>query len=540
MSSPYYNTLRLWKSAQRSLLLQQTTRRKVVHLSSTFSTSSSSGNNNNSSSTAALSVLTPQRPFVSTTTTTHSSSSNNNNNNNNISSFLSLSTLSDWFLKEPERGTGFDNFLKRNEKNNDPQQQQQQQHNNTNNKDDSDKKKNRKKSSGSSSGGGGGGGRGGSGNNNTENNNGLFIMATMIAATIYILSQSDSAKDESTSTSSTMHGGGAGGGGGGGTLQPNQQNHSYMDLTWSEFLQLLERDDVFKIVIHQNASRSRDGSGGSGDDHHAPATRARVYLKPGAHLDFTGSLHDTSTTTSTSSGSSSSSSSDHRHPNNTAEEDRTEWNGGEVLEMGNRNTNSTSGRNQGFLSSSSSSSSTNTTPTAANTTPLVYRNLRIGSAASLERKLEEAQRALGRPKQNDVPVQYQVDSGVTNELLSLLPWVLLSAFLISSFRGAASRMGGVGAAGSQGGGGGGPGGGMFGMGKSTAQKFTKEMNINIGFKDVAGVTEAKREIMEFVEFLQTPDRFTQLGAKIPKVRFVRCSRCVYALCCRSYCVLMER
>jgi SpoVK/Ycf46/Vps4 family AAA+-type ATPase len=100
--------------------------------------------------------------------------------------------------------------------------------------------------------------------------------------------------------------------------------------------------------------------------------------------------------------------------------------------------------------------------------------------------------------------------------------------MVASFRGAAGRMGGVGATGSSGQG------GMFGMGKSTAQKFTKEMNLNVNFASVAGCDEAKKEIMEFVEFLKNSDKFTQLGAKIPKGALL-CgppgTGCVAALLC---------
>ncbi len=63
-------------------------------------------------------------------------------------------------------------------------------------------------------------------------------------------------------------------------------------------------------------------------------------------------------------------------------------------------------------------------------------------------------------------------------------------------------------------GGGGPG-GIFKIGKSPAKIITKEM-VTTRFKDVAGCDEAKKEVMEFVEFLKDPKKFTDLGAKIPR------------------------
>ncbi len=67
-----------------------------------------------------------------------------------------------------------------------------------------------------------------------------------------------------------------------------------------------------------------------------------------------------------------------------------------------------------------------------------------------------------------------------------------------------------------GGGGGGGGSQIFNIGKSRAQVYEKGKSTNITFKDVAGLEGAKEEIVEIVEFLKNPKKYTELGAKIPK------------------------
>jgi len=138
---------------------------------------------------------------------------------------------------------------------------------------------------------------------------------------------------------------------------------------------------------------------------------------------------------------------------------------------------------------------------------LVY-HFNIGSVESFEDKLTHSQQELGASPRDYVPVQYASETNWAMELMKAAPALFLVGMTMYMLRG----MGGM-----PGGGGGGRGGmgGMFSMGKSTAKLIKKE-DISISFKNVAGCYEAKREIMEFVDFLQDATQFTKLGAKIPK------------------------
>ena len=106
-------------------------------------------------------------------------------------------------------------------------------------------------------------------------------------------------------------------------------------------------------------------------------------------------------------------------------------------------------------------------------------------------------------KNYDIQVRFDTTSEVWGVLLTFLPFVLLIAFWVWMMR----RM--------QGGGGGGSG-GVFNVGKSKAQLFDRDSSQKVTFKDVAGLSEAKEEVQEIVEFLKSPNNYTNLGGKIPK------------------------
>ena len=134
--------------------------------------------------------------------------------------------------------------------------------------------------------------------------------------------------------------------------------------------------------------------------------------------------------------------------------------------------------------------------------PVNHVYFSIGSVDSFEMKLENAQNELGIPPHERIPVSYVDEVPWGSAMLSFAPTLILIGGIYW-----ASRRAGGGAGGQ---------GGIFGIGKSRAKRFNHESDIKIKFSDVAGMDEAKVEIMEFVSFLQQPERFEKLGAKIPR------------------------
>jgi cell division protease FtsH len=95
----------------------------------------------------------------------------------------------------------------------------------------------------------------------------------------------------------------------------------------------------------------------------------------------------------------------------------------------------------------------------------------------------------------------------TNWLTSILGWVLPIAIVIAIWIFIMRRVSGAA---------GGPGSQLFNIGKSKATLFDQNTKVNITFQDVAGLDEAKEEVVEVVDFLKNPKKYTALGGKIPK------------------------
>ena len=123
----------------------------------------------------------------------------------------------------------------------------------------------------------------------------------------------------------------------------------------------------------------------------------------------------------------------------------------------------------------------------------------IGNDEIFQNKLEAAVKA-GQLKE----YSFLPKSNWSELLQMILPFVLILGLWIFIMR----RM--------NGGAGGGGGGQIFNIGKSKAKLFDEKTDIKTTFKDVAGLEGAKEEIQEIVEFLKNPEKYTNLGGKIPK------------------------
>jgi AFG3 family protein len=130
--------------------------------------------------------------------------------------------------------------------------------------------------------------------------------------------------------------------------------------------------------------------------------------------------------------------------------------------------------------------------------------MNIGKVEVLEPKVTKLNESLQKEKKPVITVEYDQRVNWGAVLVTYgLPLLLFIGLWILIIR----RVGG---------GAGGPGGQIFNIGKSKATLFDNTAKVNITFADVAGLDEAKEEVMEVVDFLKNPKKYTTLGGKIPK------------------------
>ena len=125
----------------------------------------------------------------------------------------------------------------------------------------------------------------------------------------------------------------------------------------------------------------------------------------------------------------------------------------------------------------------------------------IPSTDKIQEKIDAWNAALQKEGKPAIKVNYEKGSDLMKFIWYFGPIILIVVFMVYMSK----RMAG-----------GGGGGGIFNVGKSKAMVFDKDNGTNVTFDDVAGLSEAKVEIEEIVEFLKNPQRYTDLGAKIPK------------------------
>lgn len=127
----------------------------------------------------------------------------------------------------------------------------------------------------------------------------------------------------------------------------------------------------------------------------------------------------------------------------------------------------------------------------------------IGSVDAFREDLKAAEAQ--NPDAQPIQVEYENEQRDWMDILgSILPWLLIIGFWFFIMRSMSRGIGGGG------------GNGIMNVGKARAQVFDKENKKPVTFKDVAGLEEAKVEIMEIVDFLKNAEKYRELGAKIPK------------------------